>query len=79
MHTTPGNYRINTATLVHILDSDCHISHTVIIPKGTVVTVDRMTFNVSKLVPIKWDGRDALMFLQDLRSRGERIDERMSA
>jgi hypothetical protein len=75
---TPGKYRINTATLVLVLDGDRHRGgHTV--PKGAVVVVDRTTFGMNNLVQITWDGKKAMMFLQDLRSRGERIDERMSA
>jgi hypothetical protein len=74
---TPGKYRINTATLVLVLDGDYHRGHTV--PRGAIVTVDRTTFGTTKLVQITWDGKKAMMFLEDLRSRGERIDDRMSA
>ena len=73
----PGKYRINIATLVLVADGDCHKGHT--LPKGAIVTVDGTTSSVSKLVPITWDGQKAMMFLQDLRSRGERMVEKKSA
>ena len=67
-----GRYRINQATRVLIFDGDRDVAHT--LPKNTIVSVDGAD-DRSKLVNISWDDNKAMMFLQDLKSRGERVRE----
>ena len=41
-----------------------------LVPEGAVIEVDSATFDGDKLVEVIWNGRRAMMFTQDLRSRG---------
>jgi hypothetical protein len=65
-------YRITSPALVLFRENERHVSHT--IPKGAVVSFDGKTFDGDKLVEVQWDGKVVLMFTQDLRSRGVKIE-----
>jgi len=65
-------YRIGRPTLALILEDERHVSIT--IPEGATVTIDGETFNGDKLINVSWDGKVVMMFTQDLRSRGKKID-----
>ena len=65
-------YRITSPSLVLLQVNDRRVSH--MIPKGAVVSFDGKTFNGDKIVEVVWDGKIVLMFTQDLRSRGEKIE-----
>jgi hypothetical protein len=65
-------YRITSPALVLFQENERHVSH--MIPRGAVVSFDARTFNGDKLVEVLWDGRVVLMFTQDLRLRGEKIE-----
>jgi hypothetical protein len=66
-------YRITSPALVLFQENNRHTSH--MIPKGAVVTFEGKTFNGDKLVEVLWDGKVVLMFTQDLRSRGEKVEQ----
>jgi hypothetical protein len=70
-------YRISVATRVLIAEGERQVAYT--IPKGTVITVEGEPIpagsdNKSKLIEVTWTEKKAMMFVQDLRSRGDRID-----
>src|SRR5688572_8114943 len=46
------------------------------IPKDDVITTSDI--DGFRLVPVKWEGQQALMFAQDIRSNSEEIDENSS-
>ena len=65
-------YRITVPTVVLILESDRHVARTIC--KNAIITADSEKVpNPTNLIEILWDGQPALMFLQDLRSRGELV------
>ena len=67
-----GQYRINKATMVLFFEDGRHVAHT--IPAGSVITiVDPATFNGDKLVSVIWAEKEAMMFTQDIRTRGEEL------
>jgi hypothetical protein len=65
-----GRYRINSPTIALFFEDGRHVAHT--IPTGVIINVDGL--DGDKLVEVTWDGKKGLMFAQDVRSRGERID-----
>ena len=65
-------YRITSPAVVLVQEDDRRVSQ--MIPKGAMVSFDGRTFNGDKLVEVLWEGKVVLMFTQDLRSRGERIE-----
>jgi len=44
------------------------------VPKGSMITIDGKTFNGDKLVEVTWAEKVVMMFTQDIRSRGKKID-----
>lgn len=71
-----GKYRIITSTIVLIPEDGRHVAYS--IPTGAVVSVDSGRILQGKLLSVKWGGVEAIMFLQDLQSRAERIEEERS-
>jgi hypothetical protein len=65
-------YRITSPVLALILEGDRHVAHT--IPKGATVSFEGKTFDGNKLIEVLWDGKVVMMFTQDLRSRGEKVN-----
>jgi len=65
-------YRIKSPTIALFLEDGRHVSH--MVPAGAVITVDSTTFNGDKLIEVLWAEKDVMMFTQDLRARGEKID-----
>jgi hypothetical protein len=57
-----GRYRIANPTIAVIVEHGAHVAHT--IPAGAIVTIESGGF----------DGKTAMMFTQDLRSRAVAID-----
>jgi hypothetical protein len=62
-----AKYRITSPTLGLFLEDGRHVAHT--IPEGMIVRVDCKTFDRDKLVNVTWQGKQVMMFAQDLRSR----------
>ena len=65
-------YRINSPTIALFKEEGRHVAHT--IPAGSVVVVDPETFNGNKLFSVLWAEKEVMMFAQDVRSRGERVE-----
>ena len=65
-------YRITVPTVILILQGDRLVAHT--IGKNAIITTDsEKAPGPTNLIEILWDGQAALMFMQDLRSRGELV------
>ena len=43
------------------------------IPAGDIVTVESEKLNEDELIEVKWRGKQGMMFSQDIRSKGEKI------
>jgi hypothetical protein len=67
----PRKYRIDMSTIVLISEDGRQVAHTV--PKGAIITTNSESLNGNRLVDVIWGDKKAMMFLQDLRSRGNRI------
>jgi hypothetical protein len=67
-----NEYRMLSATVVLIAEDGRQVAHT--LPKGAVITVDGEDSGDPRLITVMWDGLQAVMFTQDLRSRCERIN-----
>jgi hypothetical protein len=65
-------YGINHATLLLFLEGDQHVAHT--LPMGSVISVDSQHFDSNNnLISVMWGDKKGMIFVQDLRSRGEQI------
>jgi hypothetical protein len=67
---TVGKYRIVSPTIALFLEDGHHVARTV--PAGSIVTIDNVA--IDKLVEVTWDGMQVMMFAQDVRTRGEKIE-----
>jgi hypothetical protein len=67
-----ATYRITSPVLALFPEDGRHVAHT--IPKGDLVTIDSETFDGNKLIQVIWDGKAVMMFTQDLRTRGEKVE-----
>jgi hypothetical protein len=65
-------YRISKPTIALFLEEGRHVARTV--PKGATVRIDGKTFNGNKLTEVMWEEKAVMMFTQDIRSRGKKID-----
>jgi hypothetical protein len=64
-------YRVVSATIVLIDEHGRQVAHT--LPKGAIITTGEDSGD-PRLITIIWNGVEAVMFAQDLRSRREKID-----
>ena len=65
-------YRINTPTIAVFKEEDRHVARE--IPAGSVVVIDPETFNGNKLFSVLWAEKEVMMFVQDVKARGERLE-----
>jgi hypothetical protein len=65
-------YRITSPTMSLFLEDGRHVGRT--LPKGALVKIESETFNGNKLVEVLYEGKIVMMFTQDLRSRGEKVE-----
>ena len=65
-------YRIMSPTIALFLEDGRHVAH--MVPKGTIITVQTETFNGDRLIEVLWAEKTVMMFTQDIRSRGIKID-----
>ena len=65
-------YRIKSPTIALFLEDGRHVSH--MVPAGSVITVESAALNGDKLIGVLWAEKDVMMFTQDLRARGEKLD-----
>jgi hypothetical protein len=64
-------YRISVPTFVLLAEDGRDVAH--MVPQGTIVTVEHHPFDGNKMVQVMWDGKTAMMFVEDLLSRSERV------
>ena len=64
-------YQITYPTIALFEEDGRHVAHTV--PAGVVITVEGNAFDGEKLVNVIWDGKEVMMFAQDLRVRAEKV------
>ena len=65
-------YRIDSPTIALFLEDGRHVAH--MVPKGATITIEGETFNGDKLVEVTWSDKVVMMFTQDLRSRGKKME-----
>ena len=65
-------YKINSPTIAVFIEEGRHVAHA--IPSGSIVLVNPETFIGNKLVHVEWAGKEVMMFVQDIESRGERLE-----
>ena len=68
-----AKYRIKSPTIAVFSENGRNVTRTV--PEGAVVEIKNLAFDGKKLVEVMWDGRNVLMFSQDIQTRGERVQE----
>ena len=66
-------FRLKTPTLGIISSDDSH-RVAVTIPKDAIVTVVNGPLDSNRLVDVLWEGKTVMMFTQDPRNRGERVE-----
>jgi hypothetical protein len=69
---TTERYLISSPTIALLLEDGRHVAH--MVPEGAMISLDGKTFNGNKLMEVMWDEKAVMMFTQDLRSRGKKID-----
>jgi len=66
-------FRLKTPTLGTISSDDGH-RVAVTIPQNAIVTVINGPLDGNPMVDVLWEGKTIMMFTQDLRTRGERVE-----
>jgi hypothetical protein len=66
-------FRIQSPTIALFFEDGRHVARTV--PGGSVIQIDSEVYDDNKLVNVVWNERTVMMFAQDVRSRGEEIEE----
>jgi hypothetical protein len=74
------NYVLDSSTIA-LLPADGHrvvrtipAGSVITLPAGSVIMIDEDLFNENKLVEVLWNGKQTMMFAQDVRARGKKID-----
>jgi len=65
-------YRLHKSTFALLGEEGRRVSQTV--PDGAVVTIDSEVLDENKLVEVVWDEKRVIMFAQDVRARGARLE-----
>jgi hypothetical protein len=68
------SYRLTNSTLALFLEDGRHVGRTV--APGAVIILDSNAFDGENLINLTWDGREVMMFTQDLLSRAEAVSEK---
>jgi hypothetical protein len=69
---TTERYLICSPTIALFLEDGRHVAH--LVPEGAMISFDGKTFNGNKLIEVTWAERIVMMFTQDLRTRGKKVD-----
>jgi hypothetical protein len=69
---TTERYLISSPTIALFLEDGRRVAH--LVPEGTLIRTDGEPFNGNKLIEVTWAEKTVMMFTQDLRSRGKKID-----
>lgn len=65
-------YRMSKPTIALVIEEGRHVART--IPEGDIVAIDATLPDSSKLVEVTWNEKTVLMFSQDVKNRGEKLD-----
>jgi hypothetical protein len=65
-------FRMKSPTLAIMTQDTAKIP--IMIPKGAEVEVIDGPLNGNRLVDVRWDGKTVMVFTNDIRDRGERVD-----
>ena len=65
-------YLIKSPTIALFLEDGRHVTH--MIPKGSIVVVESENINGNRLLEVIWAEKKVMMFTQDIRSRGKKLD-----
>ena len=74
---TGQSFRLAVPTLGLVVVNGQDVAAT--IPRGAIVTVLTHAVNADRFIEVLWEGRNTLMFAQDLRKRGELLPSAVSA
>ena len=66
-------YRIISPTIALFPVDGRHVARTV--PGGSVVSIDESLINQKTLVEVFWNETKVMMFAQDVRARGEEVED----
>jgi hypothetical protein len=58
-----GRYRITNPTIAIFHEGDRHVAH--MVSAGSIITIDCVAFDGERLVDVKWEGKEVMMFAQD--------------
>ena len=72
-----GRYLINTPTLALVKEGSRQVARTV--PIGAVITVDSALVDGNKFIEVTWNDEKVMMFVQDLNTRGEAIEDSLAS
>jgi len=65
-------FRMKTPTLAIMAQDGAKIP--VMIPKGAEVEILDGPLNGNRLVDVRWEGKTVMVFTNDIRDRGERLE-----
>ena len=71
-HMPPEKYRITSATIALLEEDGRHVAH--MVPAGSIITIASEEFNGDRLVDVFWSEKRVMMFTQDIRTRGVRVE-----
>jgi len=69
---TTERYLICSPTIALVLEDGRQVAH--LLPEGATISVDGKTFNGNKLIEVTWAEKVVMMFTQDLRTRGTKVE-----
>jgi len=64
-------YRIQSSTIALFPENGRYVTRT--LPEGAIVEIKSLGFDRNKLVEVIWDGKNVMMFNQDIQCRAERV------
>jgi len=67
-----SKYRISSPTIALFQEDESRVAHTVL--AGDIVAIERKALDDDGLVEVTWNERVVMMFTQDVRSRGNRVE-----
>jgi len=67
-----SKYRISSPTIALLQEDESRVAHTVL--AGDIVAIERKALDDDGLVEVTWNERVVMMFTQDVRSRGNRVE-----
>ena len=67
---TTETYLISSPTIALFLEDGRHVAH--LVPEGAMISTK--PFNGNRLMEVTWANKVVMMFTQDLRTRGKKID-----